>query len=616
MQFKINFGFSLRLLLIVYLLKIILNSCEKETPILHGGNCESLFCSEDQFSSGECKINNDIIKIQWLNNVIFMGNEYSAYTLLGNYSNGDIVIFVEDNALSPHRFFYGLKKNGRPLFKDSNNNETSYKSMMADNANTDRYQKEGCIITTNSDNKEYFLSVGKGSHYVELYDFENNKIYKRKVDEFVGGYIYNTIGFSMNKKEENNEYSFLLGSLIYKSHDRKNSYSFILQKFVINSGESLENDSDLLKYTTLELTDLSLYVSCFETTLKNIVCFYSNATNIDGSWYKKYISIAYDSNLLEKNIIKEIFINKYEYELTLFSKCLYYKDEAGLFFYYFYEKINYEEYYHPVFTFQNLTSSEFIGSFPEISEIILDFYDLKTDNLENDLVRLTQDSFVFAGSSSSKKKIHLFMLKIFQNNGNKIKIRFYQINLELYNFYFDLSVKVFSYNEFLLLSFNFCYGTEESVHYEANAFLSYPNSTDISLNIMDELIQKNFVTIDFSKNIIIQNNVFGLVLSSTLIKNFENCLNINFSSSTEYKEITPIFELKRNESAIAKLKFVDHDELNCKIEYAYEVTEPDCDEFDNYTTMINTTFGDDKDIFDKLKNKYEGKTSYYFLKTR
>jgi len=72
---------------------------------------------------------------------------------------------------------------------------------------------------------------------------------------------------------------------------------------------------------------------------------------------------------------------------------------------------------------------------------------------------------------------------------------------------------------------------------------------------------------------------------------------------------------KKNENAIAKLNFIDHKPINCTIEYAYKVTEPDYDEFDSYTTEIINTFGDDKDIFDKLKNKYEGKTSYYFLQT-
>ena len=614
MQSKNYFGFSFRLLIILYLFKKILNSCDRETPILHGGICDSLFCSEDQYSSGECEINNDIIKTQWLNNVIFIGNEYSTFTLFGRYSNGDILIFVEDNAYSPHRFFYGLKKNGRPLFTDTNNDETPYISMVSENTNTDNYLKEGCIITTNSDNKEYFLSIGKGTHYAELYDFENNKIYSKKVDALAGAFIYNTIGFSMNRQEENNGYSFLLGSIIYKYHDRKNSYSFILQKYVINSKESLENDSDLLKYTTSELTDLSLFVSCFETTLKNIVCFYSNATKIDNQWYKNYIIIAYDSNLLEKNIIKEILAT--ETEFTLFFKCLHIKDEAGLFFYYFYEKI-YSAIYYPVFTFKNLTSSEFIDSFPEINEIKLDFDDLETDELQNDLVKLSENNFVFAGSSKNHKIIHLFMISIFQNNGNKIKIRFYQINLELFNFYFDISIKVFSYNELLLLSFNFCYEIcySDSLHYAVNFFLSYPNSTDVSLNIIDELTQNNFVLVNFSKYVAIQNNVFGLVFSSILIKNFENCINIDFSSSIENEDIKPIYELKKNESAIAKLSFVDHEQINCKIEYALEVTEPDCDEYDQYPTIINTTFGDDKDIFDKLKNKYEGKTSYYFLKT-
>ena len=97
-------------MLILNLLKIISNSCDRETPILYKGKCESSFCTDELFSSGDCKIDNDIIKTQWLNNIIFMGNEYSAFTLFGKYSNGDIIIFVEDNALSPHRFFMAFKK--------------------------------------------------------------------------------------------------------------------------------------------------------------------------------------------------------------------------------------------------------------------------------------------------------------------------------------------------------------------------------------------------------------------------------------------------------------------------------------------------------------------------
>ena len=161
----------------------------------------------------------------------------------------------------------------------------------------------------------------------------------------------------------NNDNYFLLGSLIENSDPQtkaKNIYNFILQKFVINSIVSLENDSNILKSTSLELNDLVNMVSCFETSLKNIVCFYSNFTKIDNIWYPKYIIIAYDNNLLEKNIIKEISpIDKY---IQIFLKCLHYKDEAGIFFYYYY----YEKNYYPTFLFQNLTTTEFIDSLDEI----------------------------------------------------------------------------------------------------------------------------------------------------------------------------------------------------------------------------------------------------------
>ena len=326
MKFKNNFGFSLRILLILYLLKIIINSCDRETPILYGGNCESLFCSVDQYSSGECEINNDIIKTQWLNNPIFIGNEYSSYFTYGKYSNGDIIIYIQDDAVSPNRVFYGLQKNGRPLFTDSNNDETPYKYMNAEIGNSQQIPHEVCIITTNSDKKEYVLIIGKEGNYFELYDFENNKIYKKKVVEFIGSEIYNSFGFSLNKQEENNDYYFLLGSLIYNSDsqtNRKNTYTLILQKFVFNSKESLENDSNILIYTSLQLIDMVNMVSCFETSLKNIVCFYSNATKIDNTWYYKYFIIAYDNNLLEKNIVQEI--SSIDTYVQIFLKCLHYK---------------------------------------------------------------------------------------------------------------------------------------------------------------------------------------------------------------------------------------------------------------------------------------------------
>ena len=104
-----------------------------------------------------------------------------------------------------------------------------------------------------------------------------------------------------------------------------------------------------------------------------------------------------------------------------------------------------------------------------------------------------------------------------------------------------------------------------------------------------------------------------IFFSGILIKNFEGCENINFFSSSKDTIIKLIYTLEKDENVIVTLNYTDYDKFNCKIEYSYEATEPDYEEFDKYPNIINTSYGDDKEIFDQLKQKYVGRTSYYNL---
>ena len=59
-----------------------------------------------------------------LTNIINIEKEYFRYVNFATYSNGDMVFLTSsynyfDNPYKKERIFYGLKKNGRPLFKGS-----------------------------------------------------------------------------------------------------------------------------------------------------------------------------------------------------------------------------------------------------------------------------------------------------------------------------------------------------------------------------------------------------------------------------------------------------------------------------------------------------------------
>ena len=618
-SFGNSFYYTLRIFLIFSLIELAFNLCDRETPILlDNGTCVSIPCISNQSSLGECIINNDIIKTQWLNNIIIIGNDKSMYIKFAEYSNEDLVILVEDDIGSLYRFFYGIKQNGRPLFTDSNNDETPYKFMTAEKGNNGHTERDVCIITTNSNKEEYLINIGKNINgSIELFDFESDEIYTKSTAEFIGGDIYNSIGTCINTKKDNAFY-FLHGSLEYnkdRSTMNNNPLFFNLRKYYFNTKESIKNDPDILKFYSNNFLSYYDVISCFETSLNNIVCFYCNKTKIDGKTTKNYYIIAFDDNLLEKNITEKI--ENPEVNFLIFFKCLHYKDEAGAFVFYIPDENN-ENILYPCFFFKNLTSTEFINSFPEINEIIIDIDDIEIYTYLSDFIKLSENKFVLSTIGPKTKVINIILLNIFQHNGNKIKIRIYKIKtLELYNFQPNKNIRMYPYKKNILaLGINFVNETcipECSQLFIGAFFISYPNSKDINMNIIDELFENNFLTIDFKKNVTIENNLFGLIFSSIIIKKFENCENLKFFSSTENKEITPLYKLKKNENVIAKLNYVEYENIQCRIEYAYEATEPDYEEFDKYPSIVNNTFGEDKDIFDQQKEKYEGRTSYYNL---
>jgi hypothetical protein len=241
----------------------------------------------------------------------------------------------------------------------------------------------------------------------------------------------------------------------------------------------------------------------------------------------------------------------------------------------------------------------------------------------NDIAKISDEKICFTSTSDDKDKLYIVILKIF--NFSKIVIRYYSIEIySLNNYKFLSEMRQHLYNNYISFAFSFCnqYScfNDSDIYYSGLMIFSYANGTDYNLDLTNILFNNNDIKIDnfiinLKKNVTIDNNVFGLVYKGIKIRNILNCHNISFVSSiNESKDINENYILDGNEDI--KLKFSNNliSNDNCIIEYKYIITEPDFDEYNQYT-IERQTYGDDDDsestYYNNQKSEYESKILNY-----
>ena len=121
-----------------------------------------------EVNSSSCKITvPESVTSQKLNNLICIGTINFKYPNFATFSNGSLIIETSKDS-NPERVFYGITKEGKPLFA---NNQYIIKFNTSEK-NT-RQDSENFIININDE--EYLMSIGNGL-YMELYD-----LYKKEV---------------------------------------------------------------------------------------------------------------------------------------------------------------------------------------------------------------------------------------------------------------------------------------------------------------------------------------------------------------------------------------------------------------------------------------------------
>ena len=177
----------------IFFLKIFILKCECErnTPILNQNRCELKYCSKESFVSGECSVNNTIIKTQQLNNIILFDSDKLRYGSFAINSKGDLVFECSTEDANGIRVFYWLNNDGSFYFENENGEKVPTKTIIVKDGDQYliRYEASIIFVLLNND-KEYLLSIPLFTGSVELYDFENNKVTFVSTIDFTNYNIY------------------------------------------------------------------------------------------------------------------------------------------------------------------------------------------------------------------------------------------------------------------------------------------------------------------------------------------------------------------------------------------------------------------------------------------
>ena len=305
--------------------------CSVDAPIIKNGRCTLVYCTENDFNNNICKIDNKIVKTQWLNNLIIFNDNKYRYCNFAINSKGDMIAEYSTEETNGKRLFYGLKKNGDFFFKNSNNTEII--TVKDGNSYPTRYEAANIFISLNDTNytDEYLISFSLYHGYTELFDFESNTHSFVKTEDLAGYVVHSKRSQLIEiKKNISNDTKYLYIFVGRKKNDFSffhNYYIGLIEYTFLNSNISYENGYIITNKLIIDNAFGSRIISGYKTDTGMIVLFF--CLNIN----KIRINI-YDLDLNEKNNKEISNISNINNNDGIFFKSIYLKNNLGAFIYF------------------------------------------------------------------------------------------------------------------------------------------------------------------------------------------------------------------------------------------------------------------------------------------
>ena len=547
---------------------------------------------------------------QLINNIINLGGENFRYNHFSLSSKGDMVIDTSAYPGNNERRFFGLKKNGRPYFKDENENETPYYSLLVSglkNENQQKIEGESSFILLNSTNKEeygkeYLFSYARDS-YVELYDLENKQYTYESTSSFFNMNITSDVGtiIKANSKDSNSMYDYIF-SFIYKEESK---YRFYVIRGLLKSTNLTKKLNKI--FTKKKTSTNRRMASCFQTKSSKIVCLYQQPE------YNYLITVFNEINDTQGNATLYAG-SKASDDIKVFYKGIHLRDEIGVFAYYI--KCNDT---YPRISFRIINSTDGIEPYRNFSNIKMNKKDFSANALLNDIIKLDDNKIAFIAPSNYKLSLNIVIINLY-NNDYQLAMRYYSIEFFYsYGYKFYLDLRSFVFNDFIAVAFSHCpQGDCAAIthkHYSSLIIFNYPNSTDQDFDLIQHLYKTNEKIENFTLNLeeninyTIENNIFGYVYEGIKIFNYPENISLYLDDSKIF-ENNIIIEKDKNIS----LSFQSHpfyEEVSYTIEYAVVLKE-EYQILYNLSDDIQTKNDFNESEFYECK-KYTGKTSYFNL---
>ena len=448
-------------------------------------SCSLVYCTDEQYSNGECTKSNKIIRQQWLNNIPIIGESNKPlYPSVGLGINNDT--FFETNNDKNEKIFFNIEENGRGYMDKP---EYNYVKYSPDNNLFNMYGNS--FLLTINNNKCFF----KLSFYesIEVYDLKEKKYTSNKLENILGYHIKSYYNSLLRTNEEN--------TFIYAYITSGDYLAMQKIKFISNdASNSIEIIKNLIEK---EKTIPKNSRRCLITENQFIEC-------LDLDEEQNYFVRIYDSNLN--------FINKFEFEknkapperaFSLYHYAAFLKNEVSMFLY-FTDISNNKA--RPIVQFKNLENNNLVG-LNSITRHVL-FADLDNSYIISD----TENSFTILNDyyyvlvSLTVYGNHHLIISLFNlfNSDNTVRIRFFDIPLkDLYNIDYYSNLNAFHYREFL--GIQFVQIKNNSNYLNTMLLLSYVNTSDPEpiYNIFEKYNKNNALyTIKLSDYVNLENNVF------------------------------------------------------------------------------------------------------------
>jgi hypothetical protein len=190
-----------------------------------------------------------------LNNIIYIGTNGFVYPNFATFSNGSLVIETSKDKKSYERVFFGITKEGNPLFSN-NNFIISFNSIE----NSRKYSENFIITINNQKHDEYLMSIEDGLN-IEVYDLNTKNVIKTyPISKLIGttDKIDSLIQTGINYFDGNNYYLFY-------------GYITLDKDFYLKKLEFKQSDVSIISSKKIEPARGKI-ASCYMTKQKYIIC--------------------------------------------------------------------------------------------------------------------------------------------------------------------------------------------------------------------------------------------------------------------------------------------------------------------------------------------------------